>query len=303
MKAWIDWDELGTLHRPVFGQATLWILLLCAQPLAWYFQSNWHTYTLGDVAGQTHFLDSRTGPASILSILPDWFLLNPIPMQLAGVLFTLGSILWAGGWLVPYSGWLTSLAFTIQVALYMENSTQATHVAHLTNMMLLLYAAWYQCLGQEIRAALRAGQFWTTPLYPQWVHTLAVFYIGLFYGMSGLMKLWTSGPGWANGLSLQLWVKLWGNPNSLATQLILDHRWMARLLQITTLVGETGGLLAIVSRPARIVVGLLLISFHVGAIAVFGWGFHANLILLALFFFPCDRWLTALTQNRAVVTN
>ena len=101
------------------------------------------------------------------------------------------------------------------VALYVENVTQVTHVAHVTNMLLLLHALWYQCYHREIRAALLQRRFWTTRLYPQWVHALGVFYLGLFYGLSGLMKLLTSGPSWANGVSLQLWTNLWGDPDSL----------------------------------------------------------------------------------------
>ena len=69
--------------------------------------------------------------------------------------------------------------------------------------------------------------------------------------------------------------------------MILDQRWIALTLQYSTLIGETGGLLAIVSRWARPVIGLLLIGFHIGAISVFSWGFHANVAMLILFFFPC----------------
>ena len=230
----------------------------------------------------------------MLSFLPAAVLTNLVVLHVAGVLFVAGSLLWAGRLLVPWSGWITSLSFTAVVALYMENMTQVTHVAHVTNMLLLLHALWYQSWSREIRTASRQGRFWTTRLYPRWVHALAVFYLGLFYGLSGLMKWCTSGPGWANGVSLQLWTHLFGDEQSPFKRLILEHRWMALALQYATLFGETAGLLAIVSRWARPVVGLMLIGFHIGAISVFSWGFHANVAMLFLFFFPCDRWVAAL---------
>jgi Vitamin K-dependent gamma-carboxylase len=301
MKRWWDWNWLGETSRPYFGQLTLWVLLLCAQPLNVYFQINCsRTSALPTEAGspqRLRELGERTGPSTVLSFLPNSVLLERHVLHVCGVLFVVGSILWLLQWFVPWSGWLTSLSFTAVVALYVENMTQVTHVAHVANMMLLLHALWYQCYHREIRAALRERRFWTSKLYPRWVHALGVLYLGLFYGLSGLMKLLTSGPGWANGVSLQLWTRLWGDKNSPFTALILEHRWIAVALQYSTLIGETGGLLAIVSRLARPIIGLLLIGFHIGAISVFSWGFHANVAMLILFFFPCDRWIDALASR------
>lgn len=287
MKRLLDWDWLGEKTRPHFGQLTLWVLLLCAQPLAYYFVTHW---------GQ-HVKGPRTGPATVLSFLPDSVLLSPLSIQVSGVLFTLGSLLWLAQVFVPWSGWLTSLAFTAVVALYVENATQVTHVAHVTNMLLLLHALWYHLYRNEIRGSLATGCFWSTALYPRWVHAAGVFYLGLFYGMSGLLKLLTSGPGWANGVSLQLWAHLWGEQDSVWTRFILEHRSLAVAMQYATLVGESSGLLAIFSRRLRPFIGLTLIGFHVGAICVFKWGFHANALMLALFFLPCDRWVGALVER------
>jgi len=301
MKFLGHWNWLGDLSRPHFGQLTLWVLLLCAQPLNWYFLTNCSRTTVEKTeAGspqRLRELGTRTGPATVLSFLPESVLRNLVVLRVCGGLFILGSLLWLSRLLLPWSGWLTSLSFTAVVALYVENMTQVTHVAHVTNMLLLLHALWYQCYHQEIRAALLQKRFWTTRLYPQWVHALGVFYLGLFYGLSGLMKLLTSGPNWANGVSLQLWTNLWGNPDSPFTTLILGQRWIALTLQYSTLIGETGGLLAIVSRWARPVIGLLLIGFHIGAISVFSWGFHANVAMLILFFFPCQRWINGLVDR------
>jgi hypothetical protein len=162
---------------------------------------------------------------------------------------------------------------------------------------LYIYALWYTFYADEIRAAGRERRFWTTALYPRWAYSLGVFYLGLFYGVSGVNKLATGGLGWANGTSLQLWAQLFGDKNSPFTQIILSSRATATALQWLALVGECGGLVAIVSARLRPWVGLLLIAFHVGQIAVFGWWFHANMVLIALTFLPVYDWTPLLVER------
>jgi hypothetical protein len=276
----LEW--LGDRSRPHYGQLTLWSLLLCAAALCAYFQ----LYRPPVPAALP-----RTGPASVLSFLPDALLLHDGLFRLCGLLFFLGAVPWAARVGVPWSGWLTALAFTAVVALYLERGTQATHVAHLTNQLLLLYALWYHLCAADIRRASARGRFWAEPLYPRWVGAAGVFLTGTFYGFSGLNKWLESGPSWPNGLSLQLWARLWGDPDSLWVRLLLSDRRLAAALQWVTLLAETGGFVAVVSRRLRPLIGLALIGFHAGAICVFGWGFHANLLLLALVFLPLDRWV------------
>jgi hypothetical protein len=73
-------------------------------------------------------------------------------------------------------------------------------------------------------------------------------------------------------------------------------------LQALTLLGETAGLLAIVWPRARPAVGLALLAFHVGQVAVFGWGFHANIVVVALVLLPVRdpllRWASARAGSR-----
>jgi hypothetical protein len=276
------WSWLGERSRPHYGQLTLTLLLICALFLFSYFHVHW---------AHRHGATQRLRPATVLSFLPDSILLSRAVFDACGVLFVIGAIFWGAQLLIPWSGWLTALSFTAVLALYMENAIQCTHVAHVTSMLLLLYALWYQLYARDIRGALREMRFWSTELYPRWVHSLSVFYLGLFYGLSGVNKLLASGPGWANGTALQLWTYLWGERGSPFTQVILWDRTLAQGMQWLTLIGETGGLVAIFSRRLRPLIGLLLISFHVAAISVFKWGFHANLFMLALVFLPFDYWV------------
>jgi hypothetical protein len=276
----LDW--LGERSRPHYGQLVLLCLLGSGAALCSYFV----LYRPEPGPPEAH-----TGPATLLSWLPLSVLHDRTWSYLCGVLYALGALLWATQLALPWAPWLTALAYNAAVALFLENATQATHVGHLTGMILLLYALWYQFYYREIRAALAEGRFWATPLYPRWVYSGSVFLIGLFYGLSGLSKLLQSGPAWASGVPLQLWTRLFGDPQSFFTRLILADRTVAALLSWTTLIGETGGLLAIVSPLARPWIGLLLLSFHLGQIAVFGWGFHANMLLLTLVFLPFVRWV------------
>ncbi len=91
-------------------------------------------------------------------------------------------------------------------------------------------------------------------------------------------------------MSLQLWAELFGDKSSVFTQMILSSRTAAAAMQWAALVGECGGLVAIVSRRLRPLVGMLLIGFHVAQISVFGWGFYTNMVMLALVFLPVREW-------------
>jgi hypothetical protein len=279
-------DRLGERTRPHYGVLVLVCTLVCAMPLAGYFLLQWP-------GERPH--GGRLRQVTFLSFLPDDILLDRRTQMVCGGLFVIGASTWLAHRMLPWSAWLTALSFNAVIALYVENATQLTHVAHLTGEIMLLYALWYHVCRRDIAAALRERRFLRTPLYPRWVYSCSVFAVGTFYGSSGLMKWLTSGPGWANGVSMQLWTRLWGDSNSVWTQLVLGDRRFAAALQWGALIGETAGYVAIVSRRLRPWIGLLLIAFHVGQIALFGWGFHANMVLLALVFLPfyerVPRWV------------
>ncbi|HVS34531.1 MAG TPA: hypothetical protein VMS17_03050 [Gemmataceae bacterium] len=286
-------DRLGDRTRPHYGQLVLWTVLVCSCFLVGYFEICW---------GEKRTSDVRTPlPTSLLSFLPADLLLHRGLILGCGVLFAAGAVLWALRRLTPWAGWLTAFSFNAVVALYLENSSQETHVAHVAGGFLLIYALWYHFYRREIREADRERRFWRTALYPRWVYSLSVFYLGLFYGLSGFNKLAVSGLSWPNGVSLQLWVELFGLKDSVFTQLILANRTAAAAMQWAALIGECGGLVAIVSKHLRPVIGLLLIGFHVAQICVFGWGFHTNMAMLALVFLPVYSWtprvVAALERN------
>lgn len=283
MKLSPSFDWLGERSRPLYGQVLLWILLANGVALAYWFEMNRLPPPPGAV---------RTGPATVFSFLPDELLANWTLFRICGVLYLLGALLWAGQLLLPWSSWLAALSLTATIGLYMENTIQATHVGHLTNLLLLVLALWYQCYHRDIAAARQAERFWTTPLFPRWVHFLCLYTIALFYTWAGLSKLLEGGLAWPNGVSLQLWTHLWGSPTSPWTHLVVSNRLVAILLQVGTLLTELGACLALLSPRLRPWIGLGLLGLHYGIVSVFGWAFHFNALLIALVFLPVDRWLS-----------
>ncbi len=267
---------------PLFGQITLWVTLLCCSSLAVYFLAN---ATHGQPAGP------RQWPVTVFSWLPDRVLAWPPAQWAFAALFYASALLWAFRLAVPYSGWLTAIGITGTISLYVENHVDLTHTSHVAVMFTWIHALWYHVEAENIRRASADGTFWRAALYPEWVYWLGLSYIAMFYGFSGWLKLLHSGPGWANGVSMQIWTHMWGDPSSPFTGLILRHRWIAQVMQVLTLIAEAGAPLAIISRRARVVLGLLLIGFHIGAISVFKWGFHSNAVLIALHFLPVREWL------------
>lgn len=289
-------DRLGQRTTPHFGQLVLVVLLLAA---AWYCRQYAGSYSAGWRAAA--WREVRNRPVSVFSFLPDTVLLDERALQAAAWVFYPAAFLWAARRLLPWSSWLAALSFTLVLALHFENKNALSHSTQLTCVLLWLYALWYACCARDVRAADRAGRFWHTPLYPNWVHALALFYVGLFYSLSGLSKLTCSGAAWANGVSLQLWVQLWGDRGSFWAQLVLAHRPLAQALQAATLAAELLALPAVCFRPTRALVGLALVAFHVGTISIFHYTFHANAVLVALLFLPFDRWVPGLLAGLAVV--
>lgn len=271
-------DDLLKLSRPHFGQAVTWLLLAFALTLT------------------ALPFEPQTGPrneqaATLLSLLPGAWLASPLVFNATRVVLAVAAVLWAARRLVPWTCWLTVAAFTALWSLRMENVSSGAHIFNLTNMLLLIHALWYQFYHRDIAAAVRAGTFWQTPLYPRWAYLLGVFYIGWFHTLAGLSKIATSGLGWGNGLSLQLWVYLWGWEYSPFGNVILANRTLAMLFQSTALFFETVSILAIVPR-LRVWIGLGLLGFYVGVLGTFvDYGFHFNAILVALFFLPVERWM------------
>jgi hypothetical protein len=265
-------------HRIHYGLLTLTALLAAA------------AFLTIEVRG--HSPGPRTGQViTVLSWLPETVVWRPGVTTVLKGLFFAGAGLWLAQWLLPWSSWLAAAAFTSLVALHQERATFVDHVFHVPNMVLLLYATWSHVYAARIRAARRAGRFWSARLYPRWVHKVSLAYVAWFYTLAGVSKLWDGGLDWPNGVSMQIWAALWGRSVT-PVAWILDSRELAVLLQWATLILETGAFLSLFWLPARIAFGLGLLGFHLGQHVVFGWAFYGNLVIIGLTFLPVFERMT-----------
>ncbi len=272
---WSRW--LAERSTPAFGQLVIWILL---------------------IAGLTMLVQSyemkagpRQGPSTVFSWLPPEILAASAPFFLFRLLLIAGTIGWVLHRGLPWTPWLTVSGFIGLWSMHIENTWAGAHIFHASAMLLVLHALWVTFYFREIQSAVRAHNFWRSALYPRWVFVAGLVYLGLFHTYAGLAKFAFSGLDWANGESLQLWAHMDGYRWSPATQLLLNSRTAAMLLQWLTLVAETGAVLAVPFRWPRILFGLLLVGFYCGVMLTFPYGFAFNLVLTALYFLPVEEWL------------
>jgi hypothetical protein len=270
-------DHLCRRSLPHFGQLINWFLIgtaVCLLFLSFEQQTG-----------------ERQTPTTVLSWLPHAWLTSAWLPWLCRASLVVGGALWLFNVGLPWSCWLTTAGFTALWSLHVETTYNTAHIFNLPNMLMVVQSLWITFEAPQIRAAIKAGKYYETPLLPRWVVLTGIAYIGIFHTAAGLTKLLYSGPGWANGISLQLWTHLWGHSWAPSTWLILSSRTFTRILQAATLIIETAGVLAIFPRW-RPWIGLGLVGFYAGVLLTFDYGFHFNALFTALYLLPVEPWLT-----------
>ena len=204
-------------------------------------------------------------PASVVGWIPEPWVSQPELFLTLRWAFWIGAGLWAFRLLIPFSSWVATACFIASMGVYLENYPNAAdHTKHYVAMLMLVHALWYHVYRKEIREASKSRSFWQSHIYPRWVHTLSLFYLGLAYSLAGAMKWIDGGIGWASGLPLQLWVNSMSDQSHFLARWILEDRSLAALSQLAGIVAETAALPALLLPVLRIPVALGLIGFHVG---------------------------------------
>jgi hypothetical protein len=276
VERWADW--LTQVASPGFGQCVTWLLLVFAIVLA-----------ISPIEFASGIRSDQA--ATIFAWLPEGLLRNPFFFTSVRVMLIVSVVCWAACIAVPISCWATTILFALMWSLRMENLTNGAHIFNVTNMLLLIHAMWFQFYHRDIRIAKSQGTFWQAPTYPRWVFLLSVFYLGWFHSLAGFTKIFESGFGWGNGVSLQLWTQIFGETSTPFAQIILYDSRLTAWLQRGALAIECLSILAIFHRLIRYAVGLGLVGFYVGVLTTFvTFGFHFNAILVALFLLPVDWW-------------
>src|SRR6516162_6356125 len=133
-------DGLGRRSTPHYGQLLLLIVLGLA---LWIGQ---HRISEVDRALREAARAGGQGTgeaATVLSFLPEPLLRDERLIQLCAGLFALASLLWLAQVLLPWSSWVSAIAFTALMALYGENTFRLSHHMHVVNMVLIILALWY----------------------------------------------------------------------------------------------------------------------------------------------------------------
>ncbi|MCA9105458.1 MAG: hypothetical protein KDA83_08540 [Planctomycetales bacterium] len=264
--------------RPTYGILTTWILLSFAVALA----------LLPPVFHEGPRAETM---ATMFGWLPEAVVRSPWTTHVCRVVLVASALLWFAGRLLPWSCWLTALSFTMVWALRMENVANGAHIFHATTWLLWIHAAWMQFVHREWQAARQAGRLRETCLYPRWVFLLSVFALGVFHTWAGLTKIAESGLDWGNGLSLQLWVYLWGWSHSPFGYFVLAHRTFAAILQTGAMVIESLSFLTWFGKWPRLILGVGILGFYTGVLGTFvDYGFHFNWILVAWLLLPVEAW-------------
>ena len=277
--------KLALRQRPHAMQLALWVLLVSC---LWSY-ARIQPFPRGD--------HQPTGQIiSILSFFPRvWIELESVDSAVRAF-FIVGSILWLLQLALPWSAWASTAGFTALMALIWEQSTFVGHSTQLPNMIMVIFALAATFERRASCEALRRADYWVSELIPCWYRFLALFQIGLFYSWTGVGKLLESGLGWANGVSLQLWVHVWGR-DGLISSAILESRTLAVTFQAAVLVIETSAILFMPFRRLRIVYGLALLGFHIGQELVFGYPFGVNTLLVLVIVLPAGEFFERLCRR------
>jgi hypothetical protein len=264
---------------PRFGQWCVWLLLVSAlYPALLPYEP-----VLG-VRQQTS--------ATLIAILPSELLDSYWFYEAIRWSLIVSAVAWMIFKWIPWTCWTTCISYILLWALRIENSDSSQQVFQLTSMLLIIHAIWFHFYHCAIQAARDGKDYWQSPLYPRWVFVAAVAYIGMFHALAGFSKIRASGLDWGDGLSLQLWVYLLATKTSPLANLILASRTIARILQSSLLVTQTASILAVFNNWLRLLIGMLLVGFYLGAFVTF-WdgGYLINGLLVSLFFLPLEPWL------------
>jgi len=282
---WVNRLDLTRLSTPLFGRVSVALVLL----MALHLTANMPLERLGQ--------GISVGTVSAAGLLPAWLYGDVRLLALLWVAFVVCGALWMGDWMVPLSSWGATLAFTGYVSVYLQNAPFWDHKCHLLNLVMFVQCAWYHIYAQEIRAARREGRLLTTPLYPQWAYVASVFAICCHYFFAGLSKLIEGGGlRWADGLTFQLWILARGDGDTWLGSMVLAHRSLSQVFQITALGFELLVPLALFWPRFRVAVGLFFIGFHLSSHQIFpDVVFTANLVVVCLFFVmePALAWWAA----------
>lgn len=175
---------------------------------------------------------------------------------------------------LPLSAWLTTIGYTLTISQGLQTYFYTIHIYHVVNVILIVQSAWFHYYRRSIAKDLFSKRSLTAP---GWVLALLLYYLCFTYSLSGWTKLMHD-PSWANGTTLQLWIYTHGRPDSWVGKLLLWDQRIALSAQLLTLIAECAAFLALFSDLICILLGLILLTFHILTFFSFGHPFYGNIV-------------------------
>lgn len=276
--------SLFRLGTPEFGQRLLWLTLA----VCLYLSFDIHL----DYSGL-----KKNHTVSVLGYFFDLGSATDSTLHYLRLTFALFAALWLAKKLTPWCGWACLLSFTALVSIYWENLPWFRHKFILPNLLLFVLALWYQFFGVHLKAP--GEELKTKDVQPNWVHYLSLWSVCMFYGLSGIAKLrgdWTLG----DGTSLQLWFHLLVEEGHPMRTAVIHSDTLAAVLQSGAMMVELSCFAALIFTRYRVLLAILLTTFHLTVQFTFGIPFLTNIPLLCLILLTKDsreKWNTPSTPS------
>ncbi len=261
------------MRGTIFGQVSLWAVIGAAM----YYS-----------VAATPEVRPALQAASVTALLPEELWQSPALFTALRCVAVVALLLWAANILLPFSACTAAIGFFLLISNAVAGQIYVRHQPHVVAMLLCVYAVWVLSRYREISAAPRLWCYGRAAPYPQWVYSVALFYLTSTYSFAGVSKLLGSGLNWANGTALQLWCYLSEGRGVLLRDLCLYDRSLAAALQAVVLFAELTCILCFFLPRLRRVYGAILLGFHLSVEWLFGLGFYGNILagLLFLLLYP-----------------
>lgn len=202
-------------------------------------------------------------------VLPEQTWSNSLVLTLGMVGFLVGTLLWVMSPRATLGAAIAVVGLILVGSFRVENELYARHQLFQPVAALAILAG---------GTALRRGKL----DLPAWIWTAVACAIGWGYTLSGLEKLSASGVGWADGTALRVWLAAFAPDKPVASWLI-GTPWAANLGQVIVLIAETTAVFGLGFRKTRLLVALVLLSFHLSMEWWMGLAFYpTEVILVAL---------------------
>lgn len=242
------------------------------------------------------FLPESTGlvPAGWAAWMPVSLVLSHNVDRFIAVLALASGLVWLLKRGLGWSPWICAISYGLLMSLRLSRGYY-NHSMLPGAAMLIVFAAFAFVRRRQIQAALHQHDYWSKPIYPNWVFVSIVAYFGFLYTASGFVKLTLGGLDAFNGLALQLYLSGYnGGPENVPfiAQPLIHSRLIATLTMSSVVFVEAGAIVAFAIKRLRGWWALCLMMFNIGLCLAMGQSALQFLIWIVAL-----AWIAVADQN------